>query len=114
MANETRKPNEEHAASLPLVISPFVIPSRFVIRTSSFFGARIAFIFPFVFLLMLTCRRSLGEGGCSCFVSRLEFSRKINHKWTRIDTNFMERLPANDPPSLDYGEAGANGREISI
>ncbi len=26
----------------------------------------------------------------------------------------MERLPANDRPSLDYGEAGANGREISI
>lgn len=59
-------------------------------------------------------RRSLGKGGCSCFVSRLESSRKINHKWIRIDTNFMERLPANDPPSLDYGEAGANGREISI
>src|SRR4029453_1049854 len=112
MKHENRMTNTQRRSRSSFRHSSFLRDSSFGLRHSSVHASH-SFSLSYSYSCSLV-HRSLGEGGCFCFVSRLEFSRKINHKWTRIDTNFVERLPANDPHSLNYGEEGANGREISI
>src|SRR6266508_6810789 len=91
MKHENRMTNAQRRSRSLFHHSSFLRDSSFGLRHSSVHASH-SFSLSYSYSCSLV-RRSLGEGGCSCFVSRLEFSRKINHKWTRIDTNFMEGCP---------------------